>query len=133
MKILRGCVVVVFAALVFPLAGLAKPQNVTLISVQQSQHVNGNVAVIKDTDCTSSSCRTKLGHDTLTCNTQTSACTVSAYLSGGRVDLKFTAHGSSGTGTVAGGTGTYKGAMGSFAWKNLNKQGTLTQVSLTFM
>ena len=78
----------------------------------------------------------QVGHDQLTC--KVGRCDVvftfsQGSLAHGTVTGWFAPSGNHGTGTVTGGTGSYAGMKGSFVWKNLNKQGSRTSVTLQLM
>src|SRR5262249_54474391 len=113
-----------------PVGAAPKMQTIAITSVQVSQAKVGGKYVIKDNDFI---LRKQVGHDQLTCS-QTRCgivLTFTTVLQPGTITGWFKPVGTSGTGTITGGTGSYAKATGGFSWKNLNKAGSRTAVTLS--
>ena len=133
MKVVTGVLLVglvALAAAALPALGALKPQTISITSVEVQSHQQGsNIFIVNDNDYSG---KTKVGQDTLTCNTQTSLCDVVVSLAGGNIlaHFKSAANATSGSGQITGGTKGFAGATGTLTYKNLNAKGTRTAVTL---
>lgn len=111
------------------LLATASPSTLTFTSQTKSQ-----TATFTSTDDVLQGAK-KIGTDKVVCTSNgsnTASCKLTVTLAKGTINGTFTSteNASSGPIKVVGGTGAYEGATGTGTYKNLNKDGTKTAVTL---
>jgi len=110
----------------------ASPTTIAFTSVQTHSTQTMSGFGSRDTDFQGTK---RIGHDHIACvftTRSTAACRAIVVLATGAVKVRFTVGGSTRQGAlrVTGGTGAYAGATGTGSFKNLDRAGTRTAVTI---